>query len=174
MNNLADKVKMINLLILDIDGILSSGIIYYADQKTHVKGFHVHDGLGIQLLQKAGIKVAIISAKKSKGVAKRLAELEIAHVYLGQNDKLAAYDEIKQKLSLKDSAIAYMGDDLPDLPLLRRVGLPITVPEASEIIRKHAVYVTQKSAGHGAVREVCDALLTIQGKYNALIKDYFK
>lgn len=172
MLTIAEKVKPIRLLILDIDGVLSSGVIYYANEETIVKGFHVHDGLGMKLLQKSGVEIAIISAKTTLGVVKRLAELNIRHSYLNQENKMHAFNELKKKLGLENHEIAYMGDDLPDLPILKRVGLPITVPDAPEIIREAVIFITQKNAGLGAVREVCDAILKIQGNYETIIKEY--
>jgi 3-deoxy-D-manno-octulosonate 8-phosphate phosphatase (KDO 8-P phosphatase) len=166
-----EKAKAVRLLILDVDGVLTSGVIYYANG-DQFKGFHVHDGLGIKLLQKAGIEVAVISAKKSELVSRRLAELQVEHIYLGHEEKLAPYQELKQKLQLNDADIAYMGDDLPDLPVLRRVGFAVTVPQAPEIIKQHVDFITKIKAGKGAVREVCELILEAQGLYQGVIESY--
>ena len=138
-----------------------------------MKGFHIHDGLGIKLLQKSGVIVAIISGKTSDAVVKRLNDLNIEHAYLGQENKLLAYEDIKQKLQLNDSQIAYMGDDLPDLPLLRRVQLAITVPKTPAVIREHSHLITKNKAGKGAVREVCDMIMKAQDQYQSMIQSYF-
>jgi 3-deoxy-D-manno-octulosonate 8-phosphate phosphatase (KDO 8-P phosphatase) len=168
-----EKAKAVRLLVLDVDGVLTSGVIYYSnDDQIQFKGFHVHDGLGIKLLQKAGIHVAVISAKKSQSVSRRLSDLGVEHVYLGYEDKLAPFEELKKKLGLTDKDIAYMGDDLPDLPLLRRVNLAITVPQAPEIIKKHVSFVTANKAGKGAVREVCELILEAQDQYQRVIESY--
>lgn len=167
-----EKAKRIRLLILDVDGVLTTGIIYYGSEGFEMKGFHLHDGLGIKLLQKSGIAVAIISGKNSEPVARRLRDLQIQHIYLGLEDKLPAYEELKQKLQLNDEQIAYMGDDLPDLPLLRRAGFAITVPQAAGVIREHVDLVTTAKAGKGAVREVCELILNAQDQYQNMIQSY--
>ncbi len=169
---LIEKAKAIRLLICDVDGVLTTGVIYYLSQEMEMKGFHVHDGLGIKLLQKAGIPVAVISAKNSAVTAHRLQHLDIAHAYLGHENKLSAYEELKQKLRFNDNEIAFIGDDLPDLALLRRVGLAITVPQAPAIIQQQSHCITTKKAGKGAVREVCEFILQAQAKYESVIESY--
>ncbi len=166
------KAKTIRLLILDVDGVMTSGHIYYGADNLELKGFHVHDGLGIEWLQKTGVDVAIISAKKSAATLHRAQILKIKHVYLGNSHKLPAYEELKQTLNLQDEQIAYMGDDLPDLPLLRRAGLAITVPQAPYIIQQHAHLITEIKAGDGAVREVCQFIMEAQHTYDAIIESY--
>lgn len=173
MSNVEEKAKHIRLLILDVDGILTSSIIYYGSENITLKGFHTHDGVGIKLLQKTGVPVGIISAKTSDGVLKRADELNIEYVYLGQEEKIVAYEKLKIKLALDDHEIAYMGDDLPDLPILRRVGLAITVPQAPELIKQHVDIITQKKGGKGAVREICEFLMNVQGRFDSVIQSYF-
>jgi 3-deoxy-D-manno-octulosonate 8-phosphate phosphatase (KDO 8-P phosphatase) len=172
MNFPIEKAKPIRLLILDVDGILTSGHLYYGPQTVELKAFHIHDGLGIKLLQQQGIPVAIISGKTSEALSKRLADLQIKHVYLSCEEKLSAYQALKQQLQCNDHEIAYMGDDLPDLPILHRVGLSITVPNAPAVIQQHAHYLTQKNAGEGAVREICDLILASQNKLQTIIDTY--
>jgi len=167
-----DKAKQIKLLALDVDGTLTSGLIYYGPEGKEWRGFHVQDGLGIKLLQRVGIIVAIISAKRSESVLQRLNELKIENYYLGQNDKRIAYDDIKNKFGLKDEHIAYMGDDLPDLPLLRRAGFSITLPDAPTLIKQQADWVSSRQAGMGAVREACEFILTAQNQYDAVMSSY--
>lgn len=172
MQNIDTKAKEIKLLILDIDGVLTSGHLHYLTDGNEMRSFHVHDGLGIKLLQKAGITVAIISAKKSAAVEKRINDLNIKYVYLGYEKKLPAYEELKTTLNLTDQQIAYMGDDLPDLPVLLRAGIAITVPNAPQIIKEKAAYITANQAGNGAVREVCEIILKAQNHYDDIIKAY--
>lgn len=172
MQPMLEKAKAIRLLILDVDGILTTGAVYYGSQGFEMRGFHIHDGMGIKLLQKANIQVAVISSKKSEAVEKRLKELNIEHGYLGRENKLPAYEELKQKLGLTDNEIAYMGDDLPDLPLLRRAGLAITVPQAPEIIRQNVDYITKIKPGKGAVREACEFILEAQGQMQFVLQSY--
>jgi len=172
MATAAEKAKSIRLLILDVDGVMTNGLIYYGANNTELKGFHIHDGLGIKLLQKSGITIAVISGKNSPATAARLAELNIELAYLGHEDKIHAYEELKQKLQVTDSQIAYMGDDLPDLPLLRRAGFAISVPQAPEYIKQHIDYITKKTAGQGAVREACEFIMQAQGKLHTVLQSY--
>lgn len=167
-----EKARSIRLLILDVDGVLTSGIIYYGSQGIELKGFHIQDGMGIKLLQKTGVIVAVITAKKSEAVERRLQDLKIEHVYAGNSDKLPAYENLKQKLNLTDNAIAYVGDDLPDLPLLRRANLSITVPKAPDIIQQHVDFITKNKGGKGAVREVCELIMMAQDSYQSVIQSY--
>lgn len=166
------KLSRIKLLILDVDGTLTDGLIYYGNDGEILKAFHIHDGLGMHLLKKAGIDVAIITAKQSEAVAHRMRELGLTHVYLGQNDKRPAYDTLKTTLNLNDEAIAYMGDDLPDLCLMQRAGVSFTLKNAAPRMHEHADYITRKKAGRGAVREVCELILEAQQKLESLIHPY--
>jgi 3-deoxy-D-manno-octulosonate 8-phosphate phosphatase (KDO 8-P phosphatase) len=168
----AEKAKHIRLLILDADGVLTNGIVYYDRNGVETKGFYMPDGLGIKLMQKANIPVAIITAKNSGSVAHRAAELGIIHLYLGHENKLPAYDDLKQKLQIDDQQIAYIGDDLPDLVLLRRVGLAITVPHAPDILKKNVDLVTTREGGKGAIREACEFILQAQSKYETVIESF--
>lgn len=167
-----EKAKNIQLLILDVDGILTTGALYYGNAGFEMRGFHIHDGLGIKLLQQTGVKIAIISGKNSEAVTRRMQELNINHVYLGHEDKLPVYHDLKKKLNLDDSQIAYMGDDLPDLPLLIHAGLAITVPQAPDIIKQHVDFVTTKKGGKGAVREVCELIMESQDQLTTILQYY--
>lgn len=162
MLNIIENAAKIRCLILDVDGVLTDGRLYFNEQGEVVKVFHAQDGLGIKLLQQAGITVAIISGRNSPIVQKRAEELAIAHIYQGQENKLPALEQLMMKLGLTDEQFAYVGDDLPDLPLIQRVGLGIAVANAVAAVKKHALWQTQRSGGDGAVREVCDFLLEAQ------------
>jgi len=159
------KARKIQLLILDVDGILTSGRLFYAANGEVSVGFHVHDGLGMKQLQQNGMEVAIITARQSDAVAKRMQDLGIQHVFQGQHDKEIAFNKIKQQLQLEDSQIAYMGDDLPDLPLLKRAGLSVTVKNAPKMIRREVDWITRAPGGEGAVRELCDRILQAKGGF---------
>jgi 3-deoxy-D-manno-octulosonate 8-phosphate phosphatase (KDO 8-P phosphatase) len=172
MSTPVEKAKAIRLLILDVDGVLTTGVIYYGSDGREMKGFHIHDGLGIKLLQKTGVIVAVISGKNSESVSLRLKDLNIRYAYLGQDNKLPAYEDLKQKLQIEDHEIAYMGDDLPDLPLLRRAGLAITVPQAPAIIQQHVDFITKIKAGKGAAREACEFIMDAQGHYKSVLQSY--
>lgn len=169
---ISEKAKPIKLLILDVDGILTPGGLYYGTDGLELRRFHVHDGLGIKLLQKTGVKVAVISAKKSTVVERRLKDLQIQERYLGHEEKLPAYEELKKRLKLKDEEIAYMGDDFPDLPILRRVGLAVTVPGAPVLMHEYVDFITKSHAGDGAVREVCELIIQSQDNYQSVVQSY--
>lgn len=172
MDRVMEKAKKIRLAIFDVDGVLSTGALTYGPDDTESKTFHVHDGMGMRMLAKSGVVIAIITARNSTIVAKRMQDLEIVHVYQGYADKLPAYEDLKQKLKLNDNEIAYVGDDLPDVPLLKRVGLSITVPNAPSIMQQYVHWTTKKKGGKGAAREVCELIMQAQNSYDAIIKTY--
>lgn len=168
-----ERAKKIRLVILDVDGVLTDGRIVYDANGVESKFFNVKDGHGIKLLQRAGIRVAIISGRESEVVTRRAAELGIDLVYQRALDKIGPYEEILEKTGLTDSEIAYMGDDLPDVPLLRRVGLAAAPADALEYVLSHAHLVTATRGGWGAVRELCDLILREQGLWETLCGRYF-
>lgn len=167
-----DKAKRISLLVLDVDGVLSDGRLYFGNSGEEIKNFHIHDGLGIKLLARGGIDTAIITGRSSAIVARRAENLGITHVMQGREDKLQALEELRQTLSIDLGQIAYMGDDLPDLAAIRRVGLGLTVANANIVVRRHADWISSHNGGDGAVREACEMILSAQGKLQALIDDY--
>jgi len=166
------RAQPIKLLIVYIDGTMTNGVIYYGSAGTEMRAFHVQDGLGLKLLRQSGVEVAAISAKNSELVGRRLKDLQISHIYLGVEDKIPAYEKLKEILKLDDTQIAYMGDDLPDLPLLMRAGLAISVPDAPAIIQKHSHYITKRAAGQGAAREACELIMQAQNTLDAAIQPY--
>ena len=163
MNNQESQSKLnftrVKLLVLDVDGILTDGGLYYTESGEVCKKFNVKDGKGIKLLMQAGIEVAIISANDSAATYHRAQKLGITNCFIGVPDKLPVLQNLCQKLNLSLSEVAYMGDDLNDLPLLKVVGFPLTVADAIAENIAQAVYVTKLSGGQGAVREVCNLLL---------------
>lgn len=156
--------KNVQLLILDVDGVLTDNGLYLDDKGNESKRFNVVDGVGIRLAQKAKVEVALISGRPSKATQFRASQLRIKHVYLGQPDKTKAYQKLKRSLKVKDDQIAYIGDDLLDVPLLRQVGLPICVRNANPKVKRFAKLVTKAQGGDGAVREVVEMLLKARGK----------
>lgn len=174
MKQLLEKAKVVRLLILDVDGVLTSGNLVYTKEAIHYKAFYVHDGLGIKLLQKTGVDVGIITTCKSDIIMRRAQDLGIQHIYQGFENKLTPYQELKQKLALSDHEIAYVGDDLPDLPVIRRVGLGMTVANAPLILHQQAAYVSKASGGKGAVREICEFIMQAQGTYSGIIESYLQ
>lgn len=161
--DIKEILKNIKLLILDVDGVLTDGRIILDNEGNEFKAFNVRDGHGIKMLQKAGIDIAIITGRYSKVVERRAKELGISHIYQKCHNKLVAYRELIEKLGIKDSEVAYIGDDVVDIPILKRVGFPVSVKDAHEGAKGFSLYITEKEAGKGAVREVCD--LIIHAKY---------
>ena len=170
----SEIAKKIKLLIVDVDGVLTDGGIYFDDNGVEQKKFDSQDGLGIKLLQLSGIEVAVITARSTKSAAHRLKGLGVEHYYHGILDKSIALEKLIKKLSIDPSESAYVGDDVIDLPVMTRVALPIAVANAQESVKDHALMVTEKSGGNGAVREVCNFLLKSQDKYDALVKSFLK
>jgi len=153
----------IRLLVLDVDGVLTDGRLYFGPRGEALKQFHVRDGLGIQQVAAAGITVAVVSGRRSKMTAARCRELGIRHVHQGAQDKAAQLERLCRRLGIAPSACACVGDDLPDVPLMRKVGLAFAVADAHPDARHAAHLVTRLPGGHGAVREVCDYLLSHSG-----------
>jgi 3-deoxy-D-manno-octulosonate 8-phosphate phosphatase (KDO 8-P phosphatase) len=160
-----EKARRIKLLLLDVDGVLTDGRIVMDRRGDEIKHFDARDGQGIRLLQRAGIRVGIISGRSSAAVRQRARDLGIELLYQRAEDKLAVYAKIKRDADFSDREIAYGGDDLVDLPLLRRVGLAITINDGWPDLRRHCDYVTRASGGRGAVREIAELLLKSQGKW---------
>jgi 3-deoxy-D-manno-octulosonate 8-phosphate phosphatase (KDO 8-P phosphatase) len=156
--------RAIRLLILDVDGVLTDGRLYYGAHGEQLKSFHVRDGHGIKALRAAGIEVAVLSGRRSAAVRQRCRELGIRHVIEGADDKLAAFARLARKLDVEPRECACIGDDVPDLPLMRAVGLACAVADAHPIARRAAHYTTSLRGGCGAVREVCDLLARTAGR----------
>jgi 3-deoxy-D-manno-octulosonate 8-phosphate phosphatase (KDO 8-P phosphatase) len=154
----------IRLLVLDVDGVMTDGRLHFGPSGEAMKIFHVRDGLGIQQIRKAGIDVAVISGRKSPMVAARCRELGVRHVLQGQADKLAAFERLRARLGVSTSVCACVGDDTPDVPLMRKVGLAFAVADAHPEARSAANVITTLPGGHGAVREVCDYLLSSRAR----------
>lgn len=168
------KAEQIKLVILDVDGVLTDGSLFIGSDGEVAKRFNCRDGLGITLLHKAGIKTAVITARQTEIVRKRASELQISAVYQGAADKRAAYVELKDKFQLNDSEIAYIGDDLIDLPVMIQVALPCAVGDAVPEVKAAAAYVAAANGGHGAVRECAEMILKSQNKWQAIIAAYLQ
>jgi 3-deoxy-D-manno-octulosonate 8-phosphate phosphatase (KDO 8-P phosphatase) len=166
------RILPIKLLLLDVDGVLTDGRIVFDSNGVESKFFNVKDGHGIKLVQRAGISVGIISGRQSQVVDNRAAELGITHVYQRSHDKLGPYLEILAKTGLTDSEVAYMGDDVIDIPVLRRVGFAAAPSDAVSEVIPHVHYVSSKGGGWGAVRDVCDLLLKEQGSWGQVTARY--
>ena len=171
-SSLRRKARHVSLLLLDVDGVLTDGRIIVDDRGVETKQFHVRDGQGIALLLRGGIEVGFITARSSRSVRHRAKELGVRLIREGVRDKLAAYGAIKRSRSLRDEQIAYMGDDILDLPTLRQAGLGFSVADGWDGLRPEVDFVTTASGGRGAVREVAELLLMAQGKWASLIAKF--
>jgi 3-deoxy-D-manno-octulosonate 8-phosphate phosphatase (KDO 8-P phosphatase) len=165
---LRKKAAKIRLLLLDVDGVLTDGAIIIDDRGVETKQFHVRDGQGISLLMRSGVDVGFVTGRRSKVIRHRARDLGVRLVYQGLADKLACYEEIKRNHDLKDDQIAYVGDDLIDLPVLRRVGLAVSVADGWSELSSTVDYTTEERGGRGAVREVAELLLRAQKKWRKL------
>ncbi|WP_457628088.1 KdsC family phosphatase [Persephonella sp.] len=172
MENLKEIFSGIKWFIMDVDGVLTDGSIIYDSEGRELKVFSVKDGMGITLLHRAGIKTAIITSRNSPMVQRRAGELGITEVIQGASDKLELYSRLKEKEGFSDKEVLYIGDDYVDLPVMKVVGLPVTVPDAPVELKDTALYVTKRHGGKGAVREVAEMLLKAQGKFDEVIKTY--
>ena len=167
-----ERARRVRLMVFDVDGVLTDGRLWYGPAGEELKVFHSLDGHGLRLLAAGGIGAALLSGRSSSAVARRAAELGIAHVLQGIEDKRAALDALLARLRLDAAAAGYMGDDVVDLPALRRCGLACAPHEAPELVRRHAHYVAAAPAGGGAVREVCEFLMRAQGSLEAALASY--
>lgn len=168
-----DCLVKIRLMLLDVDGILTDGRIHYDAHGGEIKSFDVKDGHGLKLLQRAGVRVGIITGRNSSIVQRRAEELGIEILYQGAKNKLVPYEEILRQTGLSDEQVAYMGDDLVDLPILLRVGFSATVADAVDEVKERVHYVASRPGGRGAVREVCDLMLKRSGGWEAVTERYF-
>lgn len=172
MNELLAKAKKIQCVICDIDGVLTDGLIYIDNAANEQKAFNIQDGLGLKLLMAAGIEVAIITGSQNAVIDHRMKQLDIRHYFKGQINKQAAFDQLKLTLNLENDAFAYVGDDLPDLPIMKQVGLGIAVSNAVRQVKDIAAWNTELHGGRGAVREVCDLILNAQNKLDEALKTF--
>jgi len=163
MKDLLEKASHIRLLILDVDGVLTDGSLFVGDDGQEYKAFNSRDGHGIKMLQKHGVIVAIITGRTSKVVEHRMQNLGVSHVYQGKLEKLPAYEELAAKLNIPAAETAYVGDDVVDLPVMRKVGLAIAVQDAHPLVRTHSHWQTPNCGGRGAARDVCEMLMEAKG-----------
>lgn len=168
------RLKLIRLVAFDVDGVMTDGGLYYSDSGEEFKRFNSLDGHGLKMLRASGVEIAIITGRSSRCVQARARNLGMEHVYQGVENKLEAMVDLLDKLNLTRDAAAYMGDDVVDLTVMRHVGLSISVPESPQLVHEHSGYITQRSGGHGAVREVCELIMSAQGTLNAQLAPYVK
>jgi 3-deoxy-D-manno-octulosonate 8-phosphate phosphatase (KDO 8-P phosphatase) len=172
------RARNIKLLLMDVDGVLTDGRIYYVPRPQgglmETKSFHSRDGLGLRLAHAAGLKTGIISGRGSPVVEHRAKELGIHFLQQGALEKLAPYQKILRAAGLRDEEVCFLGDDIVDLPILKRVGLAVGVANGDPLLRRHVHYVTKQPGGCGAVREVLELILAAQGRWNPVLKGYLR
>lgn len=172
MKDLLEKASKIELVIFDVDGVLTDGRLYVTDSGEEIKAFHSRDGHGMKMLQSSGVKIGIITGRTSNIVTHRMNELGIEHVFQGQRDKVPAYEQLLTTLSLESEQVAYVGDDVVDLPVMRRVGLAIATQDAHNLVKKHAHWQTPNCGGLGAARDVCEMLMEGRGVLDEIMSAY--
>lgn len=166
------RAQAIRLVIFDVDGVLTDGRLFFGDDGQEYKSFYARDGHGMRMLLESGVQIGIITGRTSQVVLHRMRNLGIQHVYQGRRDKLPAYFELRQHLGLSDDVIAYVGDDVMDIPVMRQVHLAITVPEAEPGVSQYAHWQTRRPGGFGAGRDVCDLIMQAQGTLQKALAQY--
>ena len=169
---LKEKLKKIKMLMLDVDGVMTDGRIIMDDEGRQLKNFDVRDGHGLKIIQRYGIEVVILTGRKSEVVNHRASDLDIKEIYQGALNKKEVFAKILQKHNLTADFVAYMGDDIIDIPVLRQVGFSAAVADAVDVVKKSVDYVTKNKGGHGAVRELCEMILQTQGKWPEIAEKY--
>lgn len=168
------KAKQIKLLVLDVDGVMTDGRLYISNSGEEMKAFNCHDGHGIKMLKRNGVEVAMISGRSSPALEQRAEELGIKYLYQGREDKINALNELLDNIDVSYQQIAHLGDDLPDLPIIRRVGLGMAVANAYPLVKEHALWCTQAKGGEGAVREACDFIMAAQNTLVLALDQYLQ
>jgi YrbI family 3-deoxy-D-manno-octulosonate 8-phosphate phosphatase len=172
MSDLQERCRAIELILTDVDGVLTDGGVVVDNQGIEAKRFNIRDGLGVKLWQKAGYRLGVLSQRSSQGLKVRAAELGIAIVRQGIPDKLAALKQVLSELRMTRPQVCYLGDDLPDLPVVRAVGLGVAVADACTELREAAHYTTAAAGGGGAIRETVELILKAQGRWGDVIQIY--
>ena len=167
-----DRARRVRLMVFDVDGIMTDGHLYFTSSGEEMKAFHTLDGHGVKMLRECGIEVALLTARQSQIVARRAAELGITRVIQGASDKRAGFESLLRDCGLTAEQAGYAGDDLLDLPVLLRCGFAATVPQAPEAVRSRVHYISRAGSGKGAVREICEYILSAQGRLDQVIAPY--
>lgn len=167
-----ERARAVKLIVFDVDGVMTDGSLYFSDDGQEYKSFNSLDGHGLKMLKSTGVELAIITGRTSQVVMHRARNLGITHLHQGAHDKLAVYRQLLQDVDLPPEQTAYMGDDVVDLPVMRRAGLAVTVPAAPDLVKAHSHHITRREAGHGAVREVCELIMRAQGNFDAQMAIY--
>jgi 3-deoxy-D-manno-octulosonate 8-phosphate phosphatase (KDO 8-P phosphatase) len=174
MQDIITKAQKIRLVIFDVDGVLTDGSLYLGDDGQEYKAFNSRDGHGMKMLQQSGVEIGIITGRTSNVVATRMAGLGIKHLYQGQEEKLPAFEDLLKKLSLSAEQVAYVGDDVIDLPILIRAGLAIAVQDAHQLVKQHSHWTTPNPGGRAAARDVCELIMQAQGTLEDQLHHYLQ
>ena len=172
MQDLMLRARTLRLIAFDVDGVLTDGKLYLNDAGEEMKAFNTLDGHGLKMLMNSGVTVALITGRRSRTVELRAQNLGIQHLFQGVEGKLEVFEKLLADLAISAEHAGFMGDDVVDLPPMRRSGLAVTVPAAPEVVKRHAHYITQLAGGEGAVREVCDAIMHAQGTLDGQLARY--
>lgn len=172
MKDILAKAARVQLVIFDVDGVLTDGSLYLGDDGQEYKGFHSRDGHGMAMLREAGVHIGIITGRTSQVVVHRMASLGVEHVYQGRREKLPAFEDLLGKLGIPSEAAAFVGDDVVDLPIMTRAGLAIAVADAHPLVVRHAHWQTPSAGGRGAGRDVCELILEARGQLEGLLQRY--
>ncbi len=172
MNDLLKKAKNIKLVIFDIDGVMTDGSLFFDNNGDEYKAFNSFDGHGLRMLQECGVKVAIITGRKSELVKHRMNDLGVTLLYQGYRDKTPAFEALLKEVNINKDEITYVGDDVVDLPIMSQLDFAIAVQNAHPFVKKHAHWITERSGGHGAVRDVCEFILQAKGLLDDKLNSY--
>lgn len=167
------RAKKIRLVLFDVDGVLTDGRLFFSDNGEEGKSFHARDGLGLNLLQQSGVAVGIITARQSSLVSHRARDLNIKHLFQGRKEKFPAYRELCEELGLNSDEVAFVGDDVVDLPIMLDVGLAVTVPQGHKLVKDKAHWTTPNEGGNGAARDVCELIMHSQDTYDKVMQQFF-
>ena len=172
MQDIIARARAVRLVVFDVDGVLTDGALYIDTEGREHKVFHSRDGHGMKMLRDCGVELAIITGRSSPAVTHRMASLGIEHVFQGQQDKLPAFRQLLVTLGLEAEQAAYVGDDVVDLPIMRRVGFAVAVADAHPLVKRHAHWQTANPGGRGAARDVCELIMEAQGRLDAVLERY--
>ncbi len=174
MQDILERARAVRLVLFDVDGVLTDGSLFIGDDGQEYKAFHSRDGHGMTMLMQTGVEIGVITGRRSEVVSIRMAGLGVKHVFQGRRDKLPAYVQLLGELDLKDRQVAYVGDDVVDLPVMRRVGLAVAVADAHPLVARHAHWQTRQPGGRGAARDLCELIMEAQGTLEPMLNGYLE
>jgi 3-deoxy-D-manno-octulosonate 8-phosphate phosphatase (KDO 8-P phosphatase) len=172
MQDILEKAKNIELVIFDVDGVMTDGSLFFGDDGEEYKAFNSFDGHGLRMLQECGVKVAIITGRKSNVVKHRMKDLGVSLIYQGYRDKTPAFEALLKEVNLSKNQITYVGDDVVDLPIMSQLDFAIATQNAHPFVKQHAHWITGRAGGRGAVRDVCEFILEAKGMLNDKLRSY--